>query len=626
MQTTKGFLAILICVFICSCASVKLRTADTYYEQLQYANAIPYYEEVMRKKYSDEVMIKLADCYRNIKNYHRSEQLYSRIINIKSDVEYLYNYADALMQNGKYSDAKKYFEKYLQINRTDERAMKQLLSCDSIGALFKDSLLYSVVHLKINKTLVSNYSPTHYKSGIVFISNRNPDEKAAQSKSTIEDYNLFYAKKTENGNWLEPELLRGSINSIFNEGPCVFNKNFTTVYITRNDNEGKKIVTNEKDVNVLKIYKGSFSGGEWNIEGEMPFNNSAYSVGHPALNESGNVMYFVSDMPWGYGGTDIYRTENMGGTWTQPVNLGKNINTPGNEMFPFLANDSVLYFSSNGKIGIGGLDIFRSEKNNSEWSIAENLGYPINSSKDDFGLICDSQEESGYFSSNRIGDADKIFSFIRNLPAITLHGVLTEKATGKALKNARVILSGSGNDIELFTDESGIFFSKLKNNTDYKISVSEKGFFHTALDFSVKGIRKPTEIIENISLEKVTLNKPVLWYKIAFAKGDYAIKPETADELNKLFAILNENPNIKIELTCHTDSRGNDKDNLILSQHRADAAAEYLYQKGIERDRILAVGYGESKLLNNCINGVLCLEEDHQINIRTEIKYLNYSK
>lgn len=622
----KPLLFILFCFIFYSCASVKLRTADTYYEQLQYEKAIPYYEQLLDRNYSYDVLIKLADSYRNIKNYKKSEELYSRIITLQSDPIYQKYYAEALMQNGKYAEAKKWFGKYLSLNRNDEKAQNLMASCDSIQILFRDSLLFTIDGLKFNAPSETNFAPSFYRSGIVYVSNRNPDIKYLKLKPTVDDYDLFYAKRTENGNWLEPEVIRGNVNTIFNEGPCVFNKSFTKVYITRNNSEGKRIVTNEKDENVLKIYYGSTEDGEWKIDGEMAFNSNEYSVGHPALSLEGNVMILASDMPWGYGGTDLYRTENVGGTWTKPVNLGKDINTSGNEMFPFLLNDSVLYYSSEGNIGLGGLDVFRSQLIDNNWTAVENLGYPINSSKDDFGLICEADENTGYFSSNRKNDKDQIFSFHKNPPIITLKGMISEKANGKPIKNASLQLrSAEGNKV-LSTDANGNFYATLANNNDYTVIANEKNFFLTSAQFTTKGLRKATELEIPIALEKVTFNKPIIWRGIAFDKGSSILKKETKLELDKLCSILKDNPDIKIELSCHTDARGSDKENLILSQARADAATEYAFSKGIERDRIAAVGYGSIKLLNNCVKGVLCLEEDHMLNVRTEIKYLNYTK
>jgi outer membrane protein OmpA-like peptidoglycan-associated protein len=272
------------------------------------------------------------------------------------------------------------------------------------------------------------------------------------------------------------------------------------------------------------------------------------------------------------------------------------------------------------------LDIFRSQLTENNWVQAENLGYPINTSKDDFGLICDEDENSGYFSTNRLNDKDKIYSFKKNPPIITLKGILTEKANGKPIRNASLQLKSAESNKVLTTDVNGNFFATLANNADYTIIADEKNFFLTSAQFTSKGFRKAVELEVPIALEKVTFNKPVIWRGIAFDKGSTALKKETKLELDKLNSILKDNPDIKIELSSHTDARASDKENLILSQARADAAAEYLFSKGIARDRIAAVGYGSLKLLNNCVKGVLCLEEDHMLNVRTEIKYLNYTK
>ncbi len=479
-----------------------------------------------------------------------------------------------------------------------------MASCDSIELLYKDSLLFDIKRLPFNGYDESNFSPVYFRSGIVYVSNRNSDSKNYKTKPTTDDFNLFYAKQTEMGNWLDPEPLRGNINSIFNEGPCSFNNKFSLVYFTRNDNEGKKIVTNQKSENVLKIYQAETNEGEWNVTGEVSFNNINYRVGHPTLSPSGRTMIFVSDMPWGYGGTDLYMVTQQNGQWSKPENLGKVINSAGNEMFPFLLNDSVLYFASNGMIGIGGLDIYRSELTENGWSIPENLGFPINSPRDDFGFICSREELSGYFSSNRSQGKDNIFSFRKNAPILSLNGRLTEKSTGKPLKNIPLKLFDGKKDSTIVTDADGYFKAMLTVNTEYKIKSEEKNYFSSSLNFSTYGYRRSAEIEQNLALEKVLYNKPVIWRAISFDKGSSELTASAKQELNKLANILMDNPLIKIELSCHTDSRGNDRENLIISQARADKAAEYIFTKGIARERITAVGYGSQRLLNNCVKGV----------------------
>lgn len=239
MKLNTYFLLSLVLV-ICSCTTVKLRTADDYYEQNIYEKAIPYYEKVISKKFDANTLIKLADCYRNVRNFKNTEKLYAQIITFSNDPLYQFYYAEALMQNGKYKEARKWFEKYLQINRSDTKALNMLASCDSIEMLFRDSLLFSIQALKINGADESNFSPVYYHSGIVFVSNRDLNNKN-NNDPVGDDYNLFYAQQTDGGNWLDPVPLRGNVNSIFNEGPCTFNSNYSSIYITRNDNEGKKL-------------------------------------------------------------------------------------------------------------------------------------------------------------------------------------------------------------------------------------------------------------------------------------------------------------------------------------------------------------------------------------------------
>lgn len=615
---------VLLFLFCAACVTVKQRTGDDYYEQLQYKEAIQYYEYVIKKKYSDEVLIKLANCYRVSKNYIKSEQLYNQIIQKgKIDAEFKLYFAEALMQNGKYAEAKKWFDKYLETNRLDTKATRLAESCDSIQLFFRDSALYEVKLLKLNVGNETNYSPAFYKHGIVFTSNR-PDKELPHGNKQMEDFNLFYCKKTEGGNWLDPELLRGDITSIFHEGPTVFANNYTTAYVTRNNNDGIKIITNKRNENVLKIYRFTLNGSEFKQAGELPINNAEYSITHPALSCNGNTIYFIADMPWGYGGTDIYKSDFINGSWSAPKNLGKTINTPGNEMFPFTPNDSTLYFSSDGNFTLGGLDIYRSELNNDEWSTPENIGAPLNSSKDDFGLITDSVEANGFFTSNRLNNTDKIFSYHKSPPVFSINGKLTDKAGNKPIKDAVLKLKGDDGTVStIITKSDGNFYAKLLFNTSYTLTSSEKNYFITSVEFSTKGRRKSEDLVQNIIIEKMNFNKPYLWKNISFDKNDFKIKPQVQKEINRLFLLLKDNAGLKIELSCHTDSRGTDKDNFILSQKRADAIADILFAKGINRDRVIAVGYGESKLINHCKEGVFCLEEEYQANVRTEVKILS---
>lgn len=619
-----SFSVILLLLFFFGCTSVKLRTANTYYEEYAFADAIKNYESVLSKRSNPDATIKLADSYRQTNNSLKAEQWYKQVVNLSESlpIHKLY-YAEALMENGKYEDAKIWFSNYLKIVPTDEKAKRMLASCDSVPAFFSDTTQYNITLLPLNQSGISSFSPVFYRSGIVFLSDRSASGKSRlRSEYTGKEFlDLFYTKKTEKGNWIEPELLRGTVNGIYNEGPAVFTKDFNTIYFTRNDYTGITVNKNKKDFNVLKIYKGQFNSGEWNIESEMPFNNNEYSTEHPALSADGNTMYYVSDMPWGYGGTDIYMIKMLNGRWSNPLNIGARVNSAGNETFPFLQNDSTMYFASDGNYGLGGLDIFMTTYNGDHWTEPVNLGYPVNTPKDDFGFIIDSTERYGYFSSNRIDGVDKIFAFTKNPPRISISGLITDKLTSTPLSKTKLKFTlQNGIDTVTTTTPNGKYFFALEQNKIYRMVITKFGYYTYSTALSTMGVRNSHSFNENFQLEKINIGKVSINYKIAFPKNDYKISANCAIALDSVALWMKENPGIIIELSCHTDSRGNDKDNLILSQKRADEAANYLSLHGVSPRRITAKGYGETRLLNGCVNGILCLEEDHRVNNRTEIK------
>src|SRR6185436_3017970 len=469
-------------VFLSGCLSVKLRTANSYYDDYAFADAIKNYEAVLAKKYIPDAIIKLADCYRQTNNSVKAEQWYKEVVKLPVDnPEYKLYYAEALMENGNYNEAKKWFGEYLKLVSNDEKAKRKLASCDTVAAFFRDTTEYNIGLLPVNVTGVSSFSGVFYRSGIVFLSDRPaPGKSRIHSDFTGRQFlDLFYAKKSDKGNWLEPEMLRGDINGLYNEGPAAFNKDYDVVYFTRNDYTGFTANKNKKNFNLLKIYKGNFINGEWNLTSEMPFNSNEYSCGHPSINDKGTKMFFVSDMPWGYGGTDIYMVSLENQKWGTPQNVGSHINSPGNEMFPFLLNDSTLYFASDGNYGLGGLDIFMSTFNGDFWTDPVNLGYPINTSHDDFSFIIDSAERHGYFSSDRIGGIDKIFSFTKNPPRITVSGIISEKVSSMAVSQAKVRLTDQYNRDTALIAADGKYSFLLEQNRKYKITVSRNGYYTT---------------------------------------------------------------------------------------------------------------------------------------------------
>lgn len=605
-------------LLVTSCTSVRLRNANEYYDEYAFADAIKNYEKVLEKRMVPEAMIRLADCYRQTGNTVKSENLYSQVVRLPEALPiHQFYLAEAMMANGKYEQAKKPLDEYLKVSRNDFRAQQMRISCDSIAMFYADTTLFEIKELPFNKPGTNNFSPAFYRSGIVFVSDRGkPGRSSNTSAYTGREYfDLFYAKKTEKGNWLEPELLRGSINGPFNEGPAVFSSDFNTVFFTRNDYHGSTVNRNRKNYNNLKIYKGNFVGGEWNITSDLPFNNPEYSTAHPALSSNGLTIYFASDMPWGFGGMDIYASRFTNGNWSVARNLGSQINTNGNELFPFIQNDTVLYFASDGHLGMGGLDVFQSVLNDEKWSKPENLGYPVNSSRDDFGFIIDASNSSGYFSSNRFNNTDKIFHFVRKQPVVTLTVRITNDIKPQ---NATLTIRTENKDTTV--DFNGDDYSLVAQlNQKYILKITAPGFYSVIDTVSTQGISKSLNLVRQFKLKEVKTGEMFRTYSIRFEKGSSLFKGNSSMAVDSIAAWLKMNPSIEVEIQVHTDARGNDKENLLLSQKRAEYITDYLALKGIHPRRLSAKGMGETRILNHCTNGILCLEEDHDINNRVEI-------
>lgn len=631
-KTTVYFLFLLSCVFLVTgCLQIRLRNANENYEQFAYAEAAKDYEWVLTRRNIPEAMINVAESYRQMGNSVKTEYWYRKALKLPNanPVWKLY-LGEALKKNGNYPEARKMFSEYLLLNRNDLRVIRLMESCDSISQFAADTSLYSISVMRFNTQGENNFSPAFYRGGIVFLSDKN-FKGLSKTKS---DFNgkryldLFYTKKTEKNNWLDPEPLRGEVNGLFNEGPATFTRDFNTMYFTRNNYVSNKVDKNKHNVNVLKIYKAELKEGLWKLKGEMLFNSGDYSVAHPALNSDGTFIYFSSDMPWGYGGTDIYRVKQQGpNVWTKPINIGINVNSEGNELFPFLPNDSTLYFSSNSFAGLGGLDIYVSHFKNGEWSPPLNLGTPVNSSADDFGFIIDSLGQGGFFSSDRFGGVDKIFSFVKNPPKLYAKFNITDKETKSSLEGIAVkVISSCNRDTTFSSDASGSFSLRVSPECDYTFYFNDNQYYFAVDSLTTKGKAISQNITMPVKLERIKLSTPLIWKGIDFKKKDWQLQVSSAPALDNLEKILEQNPQVNIEVCSYTDSRGSDAENLKLTQRRAELVQQYLASRGIKSNRVTARGYGEAKLLNKCTNNLLCLEEDHQVNNRIEIVVKSISK
>lgn len=612
-----------------SCASYHMRQGNRLYRDLAYSQAIEEYQKALGKKNFPEGQIKLAESYRLMNNLGKAEEAYGKVMQLK-EVEPIHRlrYAQLLMRSGKYDQARNYFDQYLGSAPTDESAKKMRQSCDSISRWQTDSARYTLQSSTINSGQ-SNFSPVWYKEGVVFVSDRSVGKGINKTYQwTGRPFlDLYYSKGDGKGNYGKPELVPGELNGIYHEGPASFSSKGDTVYFTRNTYVQKKVKKSADDVVILKICQGIRKDSTFRAITDFPYNSIDYSTGHPSLSKDGNSLYFVSDMPGGQGGTDIYRCKKENGQWSKPENLGPTVNSAYNELFPLIWQDTVLYFSSEGHYGMGGLDVFSTTMSNGSWSRPMNMGYPLNTSYDDFGIALSDSGTTGLISSNRNAQntmQDNIYSFTVNDLRFTLEGIAVEKASQQPLAGVVVELTNkkTGQKETATTGEDGKFFFKLNPETEYMVMGSKDSYFTNTEQVSTIGKKQSENMFVKLKLEleQIIVNKPIVLENIYYDLDKYNIRADAAEGLDKLVGIMKDNPTISIELSSHTDSRAEDKYNMTLSQKRAESAVNYIVSHGISADRIVAKGYGETQLVNGCSNGVECTEEQHQANRRTEFK------
>lgn len=613
---------LIITAVLSGCAGLHIHKGDRAYEQLAYANAIPHYEKVYYKNPTNEIGIKLADSYYKTGNLEAAEAVYEKVVTVSNtkDIQY-FNYAKVLMANNKYDKAKQVLQDYIRVHKNDAVAKMMLSSCNSINDRFRDTTLYTLEEVG-TEGFTNAFSVTEYQDGIVFVADKEVFSGRKTYPWTGQSYlGIYEMKKSEDGTWMDPQVMKGDINGRFHEGPATFTKDGKTVYFTRSNYYKRKMELNENHENNLKIFKATLVGDKWQNLEELPFNSDDYSIGHPTLTQDGKTLYFVSDMPGGYGGTDIYMSNLENGEWSKPENLGEVVNTPGNEMFPYVDDDGSLYFSSDAHNSMGGLDVFLTYNNGEKWANPENLNYPINSDKDDFGFSLSENNQTGFVSSSR-SEHDKIYEFSKHQPKFNLIGFAHEKGNQNAVGDVTVEITNAETMevMKAVSDAQGKFKIKLDPESHYELLCTKMGCFSRTDEISTKGLKYSQDFYADFEVEEIELFKPIVLENIFYDFDEWYIRPDAAIELDKLAKLLKDNPEIDIELGSHTDCRGSDKYNERLSERRAHAAIQYLVQRGIEASRLTWKGYGEKVPVNGCTNGVVCTEEEHQQNRRTEFQ------
>ncbi len=756
--------------------ALKEKIADKYYKNMSYLQAIATYEDILKEDPANiRVLPNLAYSYRKISDMENAERVFARVVNLDTtNAANVLEYAQVLAINKKYQESAKQYERYGLLNPNDSRS-------ESFRSLYESDTLLINKNLKVNISICdfnsgqSDFSPALYKKGIVFVSNRSystaikrtfewdqssfldlyyiedtaeilpyvpADTAQGKSKRQKIYYNDDDTRTTSNDSKTMGVIsykyadtsnmfvtastvvkpFSKKIKTKFHEGPLAFSSDCKQIIFTRNNyNKGRSRHSDDK-ITKLKLYSAKAKDdGSWTDVEPLNINNNNYSLGHPTFGAGDTILYFVSDMPGGLGGTDLYKSTLRDGQWTTPENLGKGINTEGNEQFPFYKN-GILYFSSNGHPGLGGLDIFRTRL---DVITVENLGIPINSNYDDFGVALNESATSGYISSNRrrgVNDDDiynikliETKSFQINIvdslsgaliamssvivtdsmtgttptidssqtgsynallwnqtvyalrasaagyvsksvftksdlsnPVITiplvsqgciLAGTITDKDSHKPVPGARiVIIDKTENDtvFDFIVQEDGKYeYTGITPKHQYDIDVMKAGYFNKPATTLTANLDKcglspqGADYIRDFELEQIIVGKAIKIDNIYFNVNKYDIRKDAALELNKIVKLMQENPDIIIELSSHTDCRATYQYNMKLSDNRAKSSAAYIVSKGIDANRITGKGYGESKLVNDCgCEGTkvtrVCSEAEHQANRRTEFQVTGF--
>lgn len=620
-------------IILSSCSDRFYKKGTTNFDKLEYQAAITNFEKHL-SKHNDpaDAKIKLANSYRLINDIPNAEKWYSQIVELpESEPINMFHYGKMLMSQEKYDEAKIWFTKYLDKVPDDFVAEMLLVSCKSINSFKRDTTLFSVKQANIPEVETA-FGQVPYGQGIMFTADKVTFKNSNTSNWTGRSYlDIYFSQKDENGKWLSPMLLKGNVNGQYHEGPACFNKEGNIVYFTRSNYFKKKRLKSSKDENNLKLFSAELVGDKWTNVIELPFNSDEYSCGHPTLASDDKTLYFISDMPNGLGGTDIYKSVFDGQTWSKPENLGSTVNTSGNEMFPYIHSDGTFYFSSEAHNNLGGLDVFMTFYDGKKWLQVENLNYPLNTSKDDFAFVLKEDNKTGYLSSNRGDGNDKVFEITKNDPTFILSGYVNQKGKSTQVIDSVIIevhnITTKTKDLVL-TNKNGTYKIKLNAKCEYMVKAWKPMYFTITepKSFCMIGKKYSENFTANFELDQIIIEKPIVLDNIYYDLDKWFIREDAAKELNKLVALMNDNPTLIIELSSHTDSRAGDQYNLVLSDKRAKAAVEYVVSKGIAANRMRWKGYGESKLVNHCKNNIECTETEHQQNRRTEFKAIKGTK
>ncbi|WP_300489929.1 OmpA family protein [Flavobacterium sp.] len=634
------FFSLLFCIHF-TYAQQKLKDADKLFHGMCYVDAAKAYEEYLEKEPNPSIqtLMNVGDTYYYLGDMRKALTWYKKLYTVQGqnlNEVYMLRYTQTLRGVRDYEDANKITKEYLK-----GKGNQEMIDSFNAQQKYNDSLaqkpsLYKIVPLEIN-TSYSDFGSTFYGNQLVYSSSKKGGKLIKRLYSWNEQPFLsFYVadRNASTGALFNEKPFYEEINSNYHDATLTFSPDLKTIYFTTNATKKNKnkLKIDKEGVNNFQIFRGTIENGKViNIE-KMFFNSYEYSVGHPSLSPDGKWLFFVSDMPGGYGETDIYVAEVFAdGSINTPQNLGPKINTIGREMFPYY-NNGILYFSSDGHYGFGGLDVYESKHSGKlNFDEPKNLGEPVNSNKDDFSYIIDAETKYGYFSSNRDGGKgdDDIYFFTKSKAECNqfVSGTVVSAKTKLPIAGAAIKVYDSFGDLkfETATGEDGKYQITIPCSATYKFDASKEGFANQdkPVVANAKNEAKLSVDFELAKLEDFTVkdgkNEKIDVNPIYFDYNKWDITPQAVTELDRVVYVMRTFPKVKIKIESHTDSRGTDSYNLKLSDNRAKATQRYIIESGIEPERVLsAIGYSETRPKNKCRNGVKCTEAEYAVNRRSD--------
>ena len=609
-------LSFVIASGLLSAQNKQTKVADKLFDRYEYVDAAKEYLKLTEKGKADNYVYKqLAESYYNVFNTKEAVTWFAKATaEGKQDAETYYKYSQMLKAEGNYAEADKQMRKFADMAPNDQRAKAFKANPDYLPTLNNQAKLFNITKSDISSDKTDFGAVLTNDNNVYFASARNTSKR--NSNFNDEPYlDIYKATYNANGTISEATAVT-NLNTKWHDGPASVSSDGSTIFYgseSFNEKEYIKDKVKKAKFGKMYLYKASKNGDSWTDSKPLPFNSAAYDVRNPSISKDGKTLYFSSNMPGGLGGDDIWKVSVNGDEYGAPENLGPTVNTAANESFPFISDDNVLYFSSNGKQGFGGYDVFSLDL--TKGGDAVNVGAPVNTSKDDFSFTFNKAKNVGFFSSNRDG-VDNIY-VANPVCGVQAIAFVKDAKTGKSLEAAKVVLVDGKDKVvdNQFTSANGKSAFGVECDMAYNFQVSKQGYESAV--FSVAKTNGGEVVVEALLMPilPIITEKEVILQPIYFEFNKSNITQEGADELDKLVVVMNDNPTMVIFAKSHTDSRGSDKYNMNLSDRRAKSTVQYLVSKGIAKDRISGQGFGESEPKVNCSD---CTEEEYAQNRRSE--------